>query len=203
MVHHSGYTMDHFTTVDVILILNSCFHCISQLPTIAFGVGLVAVAVAVAVAMAREETNLETSTASLLAVVVDEATSSKRFQVSSRLSCISFSFNSSSWNLDKHSSKSTLSTSVNIFLTFSVELWTAWFQWPLVFLSNAGKIIGSITERFWIIRFLMWSLFHKNKARSATCRKQKEHFPNHTLTTEKVESTKLYLSKTRYLATND
>lgn len=177
MVHHSGYTMDHFTMVDMIWFLNSCFQCISQLPTI--GVGLVAVAVA----MAMEETNLETSTASLLAAVVDEATSSKCFQVSSRLSCISFSFNSSSWNLDKHSSKSIWSTSVNIFLTFSVKLWTAWFQWPLVFLSSAGKIIGSITERFWMIRFLMWSLFHKNKARSATCHKQKEHFPNHTPTT--------------------
>jgi len=122
----------------------------------------------VPVAMAIDETELETSTASLL-TALEVAKSSNRFQVNSLFSCASICFTSSSSNLTKHSSKSSWSASENIFLTFRVKLWTAWFQCPLVFLSKAGKIIGSITLRFCVIKFLMWSLFHKNNARSATC----------------------------------
>lgn len=117
--------------------------------------------------MRREETIRETSTASLLIALV-AATSSKRFHVSSLFSCAAFSFVSSCSNLSKHSLKSSWSASNNSFLTFRVRLWTAWFQWLLLFLSNDGKIIGSTTFRFWMIKFLMWSLFHRNKARSAT-----------------------------------
>lgn len=39
---------------------------------------------------------------------------------------------------------------------FSVALLTAWLQWARAFLSRAGKIIGSITWRFCLMRFSMW-----------------------------------------------
>jgi len=131
----------------------------------------------VPLAMATDEMNFETSTASLL-TTLEVATSSKHFQVKSLFSRVSICLTSSSSNLTKHSSKISWSASENIFLTFRVKLWTAWFQCPLVFLSKAGKIIGSITLRFCVIKFLMWSLFHKNKVRSATCHNTRFHMNN-------------------------
>jgi hypothetical protein len=38
----------------------------------------------------------------------------------------------------------------------------------LVFLSSAGKMIGNMTLLFCLIKLSIWSLFHKNNARSAT-----------------------------------
>lgn len=99
---------------------------------------------------------------------LDKAISSRRFHVASRLELISFPFSSSSWNLREHSSYSSESESAKIFFTFCVKLRTAWFQWLFVFFSKEGKIMGSITFRFCLIRFSTWSLFHKNKALSAT-----------------------------------
>lgn len=134
---------------------------------------LVAFGEFVLVAMATEDI-FETSTASLL-TALDAAISSKRFQVISRFSSFSFPFISSAWNLAKHSSKSAWSASINIFLTFSVKLWTAWFQWLRVLFSKAGKIIGSMIFRFCVIRVLIWSLFHKNNVRSATYKRKPMH----------------------------
>lgn len=128
----------------------------------------------VVVAMETEETNLATSTASLL-TALEAATSSSRFQIDSRFSRASFSLVSSSRNLTRHSSKSDWSASENIFLMLSVRLWTAWFQWLCIFLSKAGKIMGSITLRLSVIRFLMWSLFQRNNARSATCQNENNY----------------------------
>lgn len=98
------------------------------------------------------------------------AISSKRFQVASRLLLVSSCPASSSWYLRRHSSKSSGSTSEKIFRTLRVRLCTAWFQWFLALFSNAGKIIGSMTARFCLIRFSMWLLFHRKRALSATCR---------------------------------
>ncbi|KAL0377344.1 UNVERIFIED_CONTAM: hypothetical protein Sradi_3039900 [Sesamum radiatum] len=78
---------------------------------------------------------------------------SRCFHAASRFVLVSSSRASSSWNLSKHSSKSSGSTSEKIFRTLSVKLRTAWFQWFLAFFSNAGKTIGSITLRFCLIRF--------------------------------------------------
>lgn len=119
----------------------------------------------------------DTRTGSLLEAFF-AAISSKRFHVISRLKFMSFSCTSSSLNLSKHSSKSSGSTSENILRTFSVKLWTAWFQWLLAFFSNAVKMIGRITLRFCLIRFSIWSLFHKNNALSATwiLKKNKLHY---------------------------
>lgn len=97
------------------------------------------------------------------------AISSRSFHVASRFFFISSSRFSSSWNWSKHSSKSSGSESEKILRTFRVKLCTAWFQWLLEFFSNAGMTIGRITLRFCLIRFSMWSLFHKNRALSATC----------------------------------
>lgn len=66
------------------------------------------------------------------------------------------------------SSNKSASISRNILRTFTVSPWTAWFQWPLIFFSRASKIMGKITFRFWAIKLTTCSLFHKNKARSAT-----------------------------------
>ena len=99
--------------------------------------------------------------------------SSNRFQVASRLALVSPSFDSSSLNLARHSLNSSGSRSWNILRTFSVKLWTAWFQCFCAFLSNAGNMIGRMTLRLCIIRFSMWLLFHKNKALSATCTHKK------------------------------
>lgn len=109
----------------------------------------------------------ETSTASLVAAFL-VAISSKRFHAASRLALILSFFDSFSSNWVKHSSNSSGSRSQKILRTFMVKLWTAWFQWFLAFFSSAGKIIGSMTLIFCLIRFSMWSLFHRNKALSAT-----------------------------------
>lgn len=101
---------------------------------------------------------------------LEAAISSKRFQVVSCFLLISSIFASSSWNLSKHSSTSSGSASEKIFRMFSDKLWTAWFQWLRPFFSKAGKIMGSMTLRFCLIKFSICSLFHKNKALSATCR---------------------------------
>ncbi|CAL1358296.1 unnamed protein product [Linum trigynum] len=95
----------------------------------------------------------ETNTGWLLDEAFMAAISSRRFHVVSRLDLISSSRASSSWNLSKHSSKSSGSASENIFLTFSVRLCTAWFQWRLAFLSKEGKMMGSMIFRFCLIRF--------------------------------------------------
>jgi hypothetical protein len=67
------------------------------------------------------------------------------------------------------------SMSKNIFLTFIVTVRTDWFQCKRAFLSRAGYIIGRITWRFWEIRSNKCSLFHRNKALSATCYRQRKN----------------------------
>lgn len=111
-----------------------------------------------------------TSTGSLLAAAFFAAISSKRFHVASRLALTSSSISSASWNVSKHSLYNSGSSSEKNLQTFSVKLWTAWFQWFLPFLSSEGKITGNITLRFCLIKFSMWSLFHKKKDLSATWR---------------------------------
>lgn len=109
----------------------------------------------------------ETSTASPL-VAFAEAICSRRFHMASCFNLTSFSLVFSSSYFRWHSLNSPASWSENSFRTFRVRLWTAGFQCPLVFLSNAGKIIGNITLLFCLIKLSIWSLFHKNNARSAT-----------------------------------
>lgn len=96
----------------------------------------------------------ETRTASALAAR-EAAMSSRRFHVRSRFALNSASLASSSWNFFEHSSNSSGSWSEKILRTFRVKLWTAWFQWFLVFRSNVGNIIGSITDWFCFIKFSM------------------------------------------------
>jgi hypothetical protein len=67
------------------------------------------------------------------------------------------------------------SMSKNIFLTFIVTFRTDWFQCQRAFLSKAGYMIGRITCRFWEIRSNKCLLFHRNKALSATCYKQRKN----------------------------
>lgn len=116
------------------------------------------------------EAKLESRKPPLLPAL-DAATSSSRFQVDNLLLNVSFSLIWYSSNLERQSSKRAWSASEKTFFTLRVKLWTAWFQWLLVLLSKAGMIMGSITLRFWVIRVLIWSLFHRNNARSATCNK--------------------------------
>lgn len=116
----------------------------------------------------------ETKTGSLDAALM-AAISSKRFHVASRFDFMSFPWASSSWYLRMHSSKNSGSVSEKILRTFIVKLWTAWFQWFRAFCSREGKTMGSIILWFCLIRFSMWSLFHKNKALSATCKLTSNH----------------------------
>ena len=104
----------------------------------------------------------------------DEAISSRRFHLASRFDLTPASCASSSSNFLRHSSNSAGSWSMNIFRTFRLKLWTAWFQWPFVFRSNAGKIMGSITLLFCLIKLSIWSLFHRKRALSATCGTKKK-----------------------------
>ena len=108
-----------------------------------------------------------TSTGSVI-FAFPAAISSNLFQVASRLTSTSCSIDSSSRNFCKHSSKSSESKSYKIFRTLRVKLWTAWFQWFRVFLSSAGNTIGKIILQLCLIKFSMWSLFHRNSALSAT-----------------------------------
>jgi len=109
----------------------------------------------------------DTSTAAPLVAFAD-AISSSLFHVVSCFDLTSFSLAFSSSYFRIHSVNRPESWSEKSFRTFRVRLWTAWFQCPLVFLSSAGKMIGNITLLFCLIKLSIWSLFHKNNARSAT-----------------------------------
>lgn len=91
--------------------------------------------------------------------------------MSLRRSSVTARFSSSSWKLSWQAWSSLSSMSRNIFRTFIVTLRTDWFQCQRVFLSRAGYMIGRITWRFWEIMSNRCSLFHRNKALSATCKK--------------------------------
>ena len=97
------------------------------------------------------------------------ATSASFFQVDSRCSSTSRALASLSACCLWHSSNNSASISKNIFRTLTVSPCTAWFQWLWIFFSNASKIIGNMTLRFWAIKLTICSLFHKKRARSATC----------------------------------
>lgn len=97
------------------------------------------------------------------------AASASLFHIISRRSSNSLALASVSSCCFSHSSNSSKSISKNIFRTFMVRPWTAWFQCDLTFFSNGSKMIGRMTQRFWAIKLTMWSLFHKKKALSATC----------------------------------
>lgn len=93
---------------------------------------------------------------------------SSRSHVSFRSSATKLTFACSSVKWSWQAWNSGSSISVNIFLTFRVELSTDWFQWLWTFLSSAGIMIGRITCRLCAIRSTIWSLFQKNNALSAT-----------------------------------
>ncbi|CAI0416885.1 unnamed protein product, partial [Linum tenue] len=92
---------------------------------------------------------------------------SRRCHASFLFSAKTLSCSSSSLNWARHDRKSCSSISENIFLMLRVKLSTPWFQWFCAFFSNAGNMIGRITCRLCAIKFTIWSLFHKKRARSA------------------------------------
>lgn len=100
------------------------------------------------------------------------AAASKRSHFILRFSSSVIRSSSSSSNFVWQAKINSSSISVRIFFTFSVTFRTAWFQWFWEFLSKAGKIKGIITCLFCATRLVIWSLFHKNRARSATWRKR-------------------------------
>ena len=91
--------------------------------------------------------------------------------MSLRRSSVAARFSSSSSKLFWQVRSNLSSKSWNIFRTFIVTLRTDWFQCQRVFRSRAGYIIGRITWRFWEIISNRCSLFHRNKALSATYKK--------------------------------
>ena len=109
--------------------------------------------------------------------VLLDARASSRCHTNSRLSRVIFFSTSSFSKLCLDFSKSSWLSSMSNFLVFRVRLWTAGFQWPRVFVSIAGTMRGTITSRFCATRVIRWSLFHKNKARSATCTKRGKKKP--------------------------
>lgn len=96
------------------------------------------------------------------------AASASLFQFNSRSSSTSLALASLSKYCLWHSSNNSASISRNIFLTFTVNPFTAGFQWLWTFFSNASNIMGNTTVLFWAIKLTMCSLFHKKRARSAT-----------------------------------
>ena len=93
---------------------------------------------------------------------------SRRFHIASLFSSFAFASASALRNSFMHLWNNSLSISWNIFFTFCDRLCTAWFQW-CEFLSNAPNTKGKITCWFCCTNPYIWSLFHNNNARSATC----------------------------------
>lgn len=61
-------------------------------------------------------------------------------------------------------------TSMKSLTTLHVRPCTVWFQWEREFVYRAPKTMGRIWSRFCAMSDTMYSLFQRNRARSATCR---------------------------------
>lgn len=57
-------------------------------------------------------------------------------------------------------------------------------------------MMGNMTLRFWAIRLTMWSLFHRNKARSATLEKMYETSKKKVILENRTMMTNDWLRKT-------